>query len=93
MSEQDGYCFNGMICQDGCPCASADGICHCPMLDDDKCACNGHCQAQHPEQKSESSEDFLPTLTFVLPIKGFVKNLVTGNSSRFQHPYPMVSHG
>lgn len=51
MSEQDGYCSNGMICQDGCPCASADGICHCPMLDDDKCACNGHCQAQHPEPK------------------------------------------
>lgn len=37
------YCHAGMTCAQGCGCASADGICHCPMISDDKCACNGYC--------------------------------------------------
>lgn len=36
-------CTTGMHCTVGCPCAGKDGICHCPMIDDQKCACNGHC--------------------------------------------------
>ncbi|GEO63117.1 hypothetical protein LNA01_03000 [Companilactobacillus nantensis] len=45
MSEknENPYCHAGMTCHDGCHCASDDGICHCPMLDDEKCACNGYC--------------------------------------------------
>ena len=37
------YCHAGMTCAKGCGCASADGICHCPMISADKCACNGYC--------------------------------------------------
>lgn len=44
MTEQtDPYCHAGMTCPKGCGCASADGNCHCPMKDDQKCACNGYC--------------------------------------------------
>lgn len=37
------YCHQGMTCAKGCVCASEDGICHCDMLSDDKCTCNGYC--------------------------------------------------
>lgn len=26
------FCHNGMKCQQGCPCAGKDGVCHCSMV-------------------------------------------------------------
>ncbi len=37
-NENNPYCHAGMTCHDGCHCSSADGICHCPMISDEKCA-------------------------------------------------------
>ncbi len=45
-TETNPYCHAGMTCHEGCRCASSDGVCHCPMLDDEKCACNGYCGAK-----------------------------------------------
>lgn len=44
------YCHNSMKCQKGCPCAGKDGFCHCPMVNDEQCACQSHCREQ--EKKS-----------------------------------------
>lgn len=42
-TKENPYCHAGMECHTGCHCASSDGICHCPMISDEKCACNGYC--------------------------------------------------
>jgi len=42
-TDSNPYCHAGMKCHDGCHCSSSDGICHCPMISDEKCACNGYC--------------------------------------------------
>lgn len=46
MPEQNPYCHAGMVCHDGCRYSRSDGICHCKMLDDQKCACDGYCGAK-----------------------------------------------
>jgi len=42
-TDDNPFCHAGMTCAPGCGCASADGICHCPMIFDRKCACDGFC--------------------------------------------------
>lgn len=49
MSENNPYCHQEMVCHEGCRCSSSDGTCHCPMLDDKKCACNGHCGSKRTD--------------------------------------------
>lgn len=49
MSENNPYCHQEMVCHEGCRCSSSDGTCHCPMLDDKKCACNGYCGSKRTD--------------------------------------------
>ncbi len=62
------FCHNGMKCQDGCPCAGKDGICHCPMADEQKCMCKSHCKEKEEKQiiKCLGKEaDFLGTFLII----------------------------
>lgn len=45
-NQNNPYCHAGMVCHDGCMCSRADGICHCKMISEKKCACDGYCGAQ-----------------------------------------------
>ena len=38
------FCHNGMKCQQGCPCAGKDGVCHCSRVSEKKCVCQSHCK-------------------------------------------------
>lgn len=43
VKDDNPFCHTGMTCKPGCSCAGEDGKCHCSMISDRRCTCNGLC--------------------------------------------------